>query len=266
MIIRILKLIISIIFAIFSKIKFALLKILNIKIHPTFVILYYHSVFEREKSNFERQMKLLKELTIPVNLEKEIKLDPNKNYSAVTFDDGFKNVMENALPILDKYNIPATMFCLASNFGEAPIWEYDPVTQDKFECIMTKDEIKNLPLKTFNIGSHSVTHAKLNKVSSEKLKYELTESKKILEQLLERNVKLFSFPNGEYNRQSIDEAMNAGYEKIFTIDPMLSNQNEKVFGRFNADPSDWLIEFRLKLLGYYKWMMLVKKIKCLLKK
>ena len=242
-----------------------MLKILKIKIQPTFVILYYHSVFESKKSNFERQMKLLKKLTIPVNLEEEIKLSSNKNYSAVTFDDGFRNVMDNALPVLAKYNIPATMFCLASNFGETPIWDYNPVTRDKFELIMTKDEIKNLPLKTLNIGSHSVTHSKLNKVSSEKLKYELIESKKILEQILSRDIKLFSFPNGEYNQQTIEEAINAGYEKIFTIDPALSNQNEKVFGRLNANPSDWLIEFRLKLLGYYRWMMLVKKIKRLFK-
>lgn len=263
MIVRIIKLLISLLFSFFVNIKNFINKILRRKIHPTVTILYYHSVLKNQQEQFDRQMKLLKRLSIPINLEKKVTLSEGNYYSAVTFDDGFRNVNERALPVLEKYHIPVTIFCLASNFGEKPVWDYYPATPDKFEIIMTPEEIKHLPQNIFSIGSHTVSHSKLSKIPLEKAKYELCESKTKLEEILEREVKLFSFPNGEYSKATIDLAFECGYEKLFTIDPQLASnyENDNIFGRFNVEPSDWLIEFRLKLLGYYRWQMIVKKIK-----
>jgi hypothetical protein len=63
----------------------------------------------------------------------------------------------------------------------------------------------------------------------------------------------------------------AGYQRVFSIEPTMtvSNSPEYVTGRVIADPTDWDCEFRLKVLGAYRWLPMVcrmnRKIRSILK-
>jgi hypothetical protein len=84
----------------------------------------------------------------------------------------------------------------------------------------------------------------------------LKESKAGLEAMLGRPVTLFSFPHGACNERLVEMARGAGYERVFTITPQpaLAMDQGFIFGRVAVNPEDWALEFRLKVLGAYRWM------------
>ena len=73
---------------------------------------------------------------------------------------------------------------------------------------------------------------------------------------MSREIRLFSFPYGAENDRLVDLCREAGYERVFTILPRLAllDPQEYVTGRVVVDPTDWPLEFRLKLLGAYRWL------------
>jgi peptidoglycan/xylan/chitin deacetylase (PgdA/CDA1 family) len=93
-------------------------------------------------------------------------------------------------------------------------------------------------------------------VDEERAWREIHESRARLEGLLDREVKLFSFPYGAFNERLVGLCREAGYERVFTTLPYsaLSEPDEFVTGRVWAEPTDWPLEFRLKLLGAYAWL------------
>lgn len=74
---------------------------------------------------------------------------------------------------------------------------------------------------------------------------------------------MFSFPYGSFNEALVNCAMEAGYERVFTVLPDLafSDPAEFVTPRVRVDPTDWDLEFRLKVLGAYRWLPIAFAIK-----
>ena len=88
------------------------------------------------------------------------------------------------------------------------------------------------------------------------MKQELTGSRIKLKEILNRDVNLLSFPYGAFNDSVVDGCREAGYERVFTALPVFafSEPREFVTGRVGTAPTDWPIEFRLKLAGAFRWL------------
>lgn len=220
------------------------------------VVLYYHGVLLSERAGFERQMKLLRENAEVFDCAR-VELNGDRPWAAVTFDDGFISVVENALPALRENNIPTTIFVPSGYLGTAPGWVKRPELLQRKEVIVTPEELKTLandPL--VRIGSHTVTHPKLAAIGKEKVARELEDSKRTLEMIIGRPVDLFSFPHGSFNSDVLLLARNAGYKRVFGVKPALAFEDPAEFltGRVAVDPSDWTLEFLLKVNGAYRWM------------
>ncbi|MGD9899093.1 MAG: polysaccharide deacetylase family protein [Calditrichaceae bacterium] len=249
---RIIKLIISVIYRIILVFGRLLLLVFGKKPKAVCTILYYHEVTDAQRIKFARQMDDLVRFCQPVKAGTVDSQAEGKYFAGVTFDDGFKNIAKNALPELIKRKIPATIFIPVNYLGRKPEWDgeyYDDI-------IMTKDELLELPGDLVTIGSHTLSHPELTKTDARTAKTELFESRSILESMLGKKVKLFSFPYGGHNTALIDLALQAGYDRVFTIEPhrAIKTPDEKVTGRVWTSPDDWWLEFRLKLLGYYSWL------------
>ncbi len=80
---------------------------------------------------------------------------------------------------------------------------------------------------------------------------------------MQRKVTLLSFPHGAFSDKHVELAEQAGYERTFSILPLCTYVDSLgfVIGRVKVDPSDWVIEFRLKLLGAYRWLLLAYEVK-----
>ncbi len=228
----------------------------------TCVVLLYHSVISSQQARFEKQMKSLTRLAKPISPDFRDTLENNIHHVIVTFDDGYANVVENALPILAKYKIPCVLFVTGNSFSSYPIWIEDCISYS-FERIMTVDQLRSLNHNLVTVGSHTLTHPSLPEIPKDMARKEITESKKKLEKITGREIKLFSFPYGNYTSGLVQMAKEAGYERIFTVEPVLALRDPDGFiiGRCDVSPTDWFLEFRMKMMGAYRWLSYAIRLK-----
>lgn len=252
---RILKLLLSLLLSCADAVRDGFRKVAGRGQPSTCVILYYHSIPASQRGLFARQMDLLLRCAKPARADSLQRREHGRS-AVVTFDDGFENVLVNAVPELAQRNIPATIFVVSERLGTSPAWEHFGPNAGPGERLMTLNQLLDLPANLITIGSHSKTHPRLTKLAPAEARREIGESRSQLEQLLQRPVKLFSFPYGDCSRELVKSCRETGYERVFTIAPMLVNgcNNSVALGRVEADPTDWPVEFRLKVAGAYRWL------------
>lgn len=117
---------------------------------------------------------------------------------AVTFDDGPQSNYDIARPELLRDHIPATFYIISGQLGP----RYGHVTAD---------EVRQMSLDGFEIGSHTVDHPDLTTLDPFAVAWELTESRATLEAIVGRPVVDFAYPGGKHN-PAVDAACIAVYE------------------------------------------------------
>lgn len=246
---RIVKLGISATVFVISKIGTLMSRLVGRKAQPACVVLYYHSVPADQRALFAKQLDCILRFAKPVTFGDEVKLPGDEASVSVTFDDGFDDFFQNALPELQKRNLPAIMFVISGALGKAF------GSADRVDKVMSAEQLQSLP-SLITIGSHTVTHPFLPSISEEKAMRELMDSRIELEGLLGKRIGLFSFPFGGFNERLIELCRQAGYDRIFTTLPYFATGDpaEFVVGRVRVDPTDWPLEFRLKIAGAYRWL------------
>jgi len=263
MINRLAKLYISTFFFIFYKCARVILFILKKKPKGILVILTYHTITKDNQRLFLRQIDELIRKSIPVFADFQGPMTCGAYYVAVTFDDGFQSVIENALPELQRRKIPATLFIPTGYLGKHPTWINNQSNQYINELVMTSKHIKNLSKESIIIGSHSVNHPNLTSISVKDLNRELIESKNKLEEILNKRIELLAYPYGEYNQKVLEISKQAGYKRVFSNVPLFPATKIEGFilGRISVEPDDWFIEYRLKLMGAYQWLPIAVNMK-----
>jgi len=199
---------------------------------------------------FQRQMRFLKERrynVIPLEelavLIKEKRKIPARTI-AITIDDGHRDNYDQIYPVLKKYNLPATMFVIINEIGR--------VQNDKLSWSQIK-EMQDSGLISF--GSHALGAEPLvNIKSEEELKGQIFESKKLLEEKLEKEVKIFSYPEGLFNAKIKKMAMDAGYLAAVSTSPGISSPSDDIFALKRlriSQNADNLFIFYVQASGYY---------------
>ncbi|MGD0231364.1 MAG: polysaccharide deacetylase family protein [Syntrophorhabdales bacterium] len=221
-------------------------------------MLYYHVVKREERGGFAKQMDAVTDLARPVRSGDLPALEGGRQYAAVVFDDAFHETLQVVLPELRRRNIPVTIFVPTGCLGLEPPWINDRASLHNGGRILAEDDIRQLaaaePLVSF--GSHCVTHRPLTDITDREAREEIFESKAHLETILGCLVEELSFPHCAFEQRHVDWALEAGYRRIYSVQPLLAfrNPRELVTGRFRVDPTDWPPEFRLKILGAYCWL------------
>jgi peptidoglycan/xylan/chitin deacetylase (PgdA/CDA1 family) len=233
---------------------------------PSMVVLYYHSVLPQHRALFAAQMDTLLRHATPIDAGAQPDLGAGRRYVAVTFDDAFESLVDNALPELERRAIPCTLFVVVDTLGKAAGWEDIGEETHGHEKIMTPEQLLRLASRLVAIGSHTLTHPLLTSVDDLAAEKELLESREKLERLTGKQIRLFSFPYGACSDRLIELCRKAGYERVFTTLPAPIRNGGFVVGRTPADPTDGALEFRLKLLGAYRWIGLASLLKGKLKR
>ncbi len=253
----------SLLFFFCGRLRRFCLRLMGRQVSARCVVLQYHAIPEEQRKNFARQMDLVLRCATPVSADSRSPLAMAKNHVAITFDDGLTSFLENALPELEERKIPAVVFVVVGKLGTVPAWTRHssdtpwtsvPSTASK-ERMLTAEQVRELSGKVL-IGSHGLAHRKLTELDDAGVFDEVVESSRQLEALTGRKVTLFSFPYGAFSSSLLSRCKDAGYERVFTIEPELAfrNPEEFVTGRICVDPTDWPVEFRLKITGCYIWL------------
>ena len=227
-------------------------------------VLLYHDVnnksFENEFNidDFEIQISYLKKngyKSVHIN-EIDIK---EKKQIVLTFDDGYKNLIHNVLPILKKYDFKACCFIVSNNIGKYNDWDTNKKNYQKKE-LMNKTDINEWLNNGMLIGSHSNTHKDLTDISNNELQKELYDSKENLENSFSQQIYDFCYPYGKINKEVYIEVKKI-YKNAFT-----TNRSRYKYKKHNpiliprVDMGKKISKFKifLKLNTYYEDIKFVK--------
>lgn len=114
----------------------------------------------------------------------------NSGLVSLTFDDGWKSIYTNGLPILSAHHVLSTQYILTGNIDNDPLY-------------MTSSDVQALKDAGHQIASHTVTHPDLTTLAFNDMMAELTNSKNFLENNFGSPVQDFASPYGAYNSSSI---------------------------------------------------------------
>lgn len=217
-----------------------------------------HSVYSVSEKVFDEQLKYLHQNGYKaITLEKMQELMDNRKlgeekYIVITFDDGYENNLTKALPILQKYNYPATVFVVTGSVGAANY--------------LSPKQVGELSKAGIEIGSHTDRHLPLATLSAEEVEKELVISKQYLEYLTLKTVKYLAYPNGSYNDKIGKILEKTGYTGAVTgLDGVnVYNSPQYYYYRVNMfkyeDPVRGFQSrlFRAQLKGWYRNLTLAK--------
>jgi peptidoglycan/xylan/chitin deacetylase (PgdA/CDA1 family) len=129
----------------------------------------------------------------------------------LTFDDSYESLYENALPVLQEFGFTGTIFVVTGYVGSLNEWDVN-LGWIKFRHLGWS-QLETLRKASFEIESHTVNHPDLTRTGDTKLKSELGDSKKAIEDRLGTRVRFLSFPFGRYDGRVLDAMKRCGYER-----------------------------------------------------
>ncbi|MCH8822429.1 MAG: polysaccharide deacetylase family protein [Planctomycetes bacterium] len=228
------------------------------------ITLCYHGVTAQQKNRFAKQMAHISKRAISCDrIHLQDKAIAARPAVCITFDDAFANLLDNALPIICKLDIPVIVFAVTENMGSTPRWKIDYDHPDAGELTMTLEQLKRASKETWcSIASHSATHPRLSELPDEAVERELIQSKIALENLLGESVYDFAFPYGVCSEKLISKAFECGYRRVYTLSPDAGkrSKDQQIISRMTMTPDVWPIEFRLTVTGAYAWIYWLRKI------
>lgn len=182
-------------------------------------VLNYHQINDTAKNpltvnveQFDAQMKFLSENGYHTITPDEM-LDAWENGTelpekpvVITFDDGYVDNFKYAFPVLQKYNLKATIFLISDYLEVYPnyvTWAQAKTMQDS---------------GLINFESHTLNHSKLTELqSTREVQNQLFGSKQAIEFKLNNRVKYIAYPCGSYDQDIIKLTEAAGYRGAFTV-------------------------------------------------
>jgi len=199
---------------------------------------------------FKKQMKYLKDnnyqvikLSNLVNLLKNGEELPKK-IVVLTFDDGFKNNYSNAFPILKEYNFPATIFLTVGWVGK------EVITSPGNFPALNWNEIEEMHKSgLIDFQPHTMTHPKLDRITLGEIESEIIQSKKIIQERLNKKCFFFAPPKGRYSQEIKEILENEGFEAVLTIKKGFIKKGDNLFNlkRIAVNSTTSFIQFKSRI-------------------
>jgi peptidoglycan/xylan/chitin deacetylase (PgdA/CDA1 family) len=201
----------------------------------------YHSIDDKklpklkglrvDTKTFEKQIAYLaknkyKSYTLAEMIEQKDKLE--KKSVVITFDDGYRDNLTNALPILKKYNFKATIFLIINRFDND--WSLYRKTKNAgivnhIEKLTDDDVNELLKSNLIEIGAHTINHKNFSSITKEEKLEEIIKSKDEIEKTFNIKCKTFSYPFGIYDKGDEKLVEKAGFIGAVTTEVRRVNLN-----------------------------------------
>lgn len=181
------------------------------------------------------------------------------HYSVVlTFDDGFRNFLTVAAPLLAQYAMPATVFLVTdraqlvvdSDLSDAwtPADDRQHLSWSEARWLKEKQNVE--------FGSHTCSHSGLLTLSLQDAKRELLQSYNELLSNVGVKTAVLAYPKGQYSSVIADEARKVGYVSAVTTDRGRNKVDHNLFtlGRTLIGDDDDLASFAVRVSGIRSWL------------
>lgn len=187
---------------------------------------------------------------------------PSGRAAFITFDDGFLDNFETALPLLVEYGFPAFVFVLPPLLDDGGAFEWPEMRADLARHADTMRSVtwpmlERMKEGRFEVGSHTLTHPHLPDLGDEELREQLWQSRaEIVERL--GSCDTLAYPFGEWSPRVAAAAAECGYRFAFTL-PTVAGQRQATplsIPRVNVDYRDGERRFAAKLSPWGRRLLL----------
>ena len=166
----------------------------------------------------------------------------------LTFDDGYTDLAEYALPVLRRYGFSAAVYIVTGQLGGTNAWNIAQGSAP--HRLLTAEQIQYWAAQGIEFGAHSRTHADLTTLSARELEHEVMGSAEDLATLLGSRVVSFAYPYGFLNsavvncvKKSYDLAFSAG-NQYEGLNHLLTNPH--VLSRTMVQTNDSLLDLECR--------------------
>jgi peptidoglycan/xylan/chitin deacetylase (PgdA/CDA1 family) len=163
----------------------------------------------------------------------------------LTFDDGYTNVLETALPVLRRHGFGATAYIISDRLGGTNEWDEGPTWP-----LMKGDQVRELAAAGIEIGSHAATHMRLAGAGPAELTAEVSESRASLTALLGAEIRGFAYPYGSMDAAARRAVRDAGYEYACAVEASLPEIGLMALPRIYVGQQDDAMRMAAKRLLY----------------
>jgi peptidoglycan/xylan/chitin deacetylase (PgdA/CDA1 family) len=146
----------------------------------------------------------------------------------ITFDDGFRNVQRNAMPVLAAFGFTATNYFVSGQLDGSNVW--DAGHGVPYSPLMNGAEIRQWAAAGNEVGAHTVDHVHLPELPDAQARRQISDSKAALEDLVGMPVTAFCYPYGEQHDSHRAMARDAGYDNATLTQRGLARAEDDPFG------------------------------------
>lgn len=169
----------------------------------------------------------------------------------LTFDDGYRDFLTTAAPILQEYKFTATLFVVTGRCGG----EAERCAADRTRPVLSGSELQQLRTMGYSLGSHTLTHPDLTRLDGRGLEYELSESREAIGSWGESFIP-FAYPGGSFTVREREAVDHAGYDCAVIVGGRWGNGPDTDRFLLKREPmlaSDTLPWFERRVTGFYEW-------------
>jgi peptidoglycan/xylan/chitin deacetylase (PgdA/CDA1 family) len=189
-------------------------------------VLTYHHVGPRRRGArlkglyvspnlFDRQVEELRAARFQsADLPAAVSGSNESRHIVLTFDDGFRDVFEHALPILKHHGFRGIIFLVSSLIGGTNEWQQR--AGDIPEPLMDEVQVRDWLAAGQHIGSHTLTHPWLTRLAPDAAREEIVSSRRALQDRFGVPVEHFCYPYGDCDKRVRDLVAEAGYHTACT--------------------------------------------------
>lgn len=168
----------------------------------------------------------------------------------ITFDDGFRNVYENALPVLNELGFTATCFFVSGQIAGYNQW--DEEIGIPYAPCMTKSEMLEWDQAGHEIGAHTVDHVHLPAIDADEAFRQIRDSRLQLEDMAGKEVRSFAYPYGDVSPLIRDMVEESGLNLAVTTRKgrALASDDPLLLPRRNVRHCDgWIATLKKSIIG-----------------
>ena len=222
------------------------------------MILMYHGVADVAEdpnqlcvtpSRFAAQMAALQRLGLRGvaigTLVDAMRAGRQRGLVGITFDDGYVNVLEAALPELKRRGFTASVFIISGRLGGTNDWDEGPSWP-----LLSASQVRELAAAGMEIGSHSTTHGRLAGLPASRLETEVSGSRSSLGELVGAPVRGFAYPYGSMDSAARRAVREAGYDYACAVQTPMADLGVMALPRVYVGQQDGAARMTAKRFLY----------------